>query len=523
MARSVTANDVKAWLSDGDELAFLDVREHGQYGEAHPFFVVPAPYSTFEARLPVLAPRRDVRLVLVDDGDGVAARAAAGAEALGYSAVHVLDGGAPAWAAAGHTLYAGVNVPSKTFGELLELARHTPRLTAEQVATMQRSGADHVIVDGRPYAEYTKMSIPGGICCPNGELALRIRDLVPDPATTIVVNCAGRTRSILGAQTLIDAGIPNPVYALENGTQGWFLAGLELARGATEKYPETSAKAELDEHRRHARTRAERAGAGFISAGQAAAMLADTARTIYLVDVRTDEEFARDGIAGSRHAPGGQLVQATDQWVGVRGAAIILLDDDGVRAPMVANWLAQLGHRAFVLEGGVAAASADGLAERGAAPATTAPPRAVAAADLAAADVQLVDLRSSMDYHLGHISGARWSIRPRLDRLGLDPAGPVVLIGAADVVALAARDLAEAGCNDLAALQGGPDDWRAAGLTIAATPDDPVDADRIDFLFFTAERHNSNEAASRQYLEWEIGLVDQLDDQERAAFRILEA
>jgi hypothetical protein len=31
------------------------------------------------------------------------------------------------------------------------------------------------------------------------------------------VNCAGRTRSIIGTQSLINAGVPNPVTALRNG------------------------------------------------------------------------------------------------------------------------------------------------------------------------------------------------------------------------------------------------------------------------------------------------------------------
>ena len=110
---------------------------------------------------------------------------------------------------------------------------------------MRAADEDFVIVDGRPFAEYRKMNIPGGICCPNGELVLRIRDIAPDPKTKIVVNCAGRTRSIIGAQTLIDFGIPNPVFALENGTQGWFLAGLALERGASRRY------ADAVEQRRH--------------------------------------------------------------------------------------------------------------------------------------------------------------------------------------------------------------------------------------------------------------------------------
>ena len=238
MAETTTPDQVKEWLSDGQEIAFVDVRENGRYGDGHPFFAVSIPYSRFEKRLVETVPNPVVRLVLYDDGDGIAELAAGRAAALGYSNIFVMDGGAAAWQAAGFTLYQGENVPSKTFGELLELAHHTPNLTAEQVAALEETTPNHIIVDSRPYAEYNRFNIPGGICCPNGELALRIGELAPDPETTIVVNCAGRTRSILGAETLRAFGVPNPVYALQNGTQGWLLAGLQREEGATRSYPE---------------------------------------------------------------------------------------------------------------------------------------------------------------------------------------------------------------------------------------------------------------------------------------------
>ncbi len=520
MPKPVTAKETKSWLSDGREIAFLDVRELGRYGEAHPFFAVPVHYSGFELRLPKLVPNPGVRMVLVDDGDGVGERAAAAAEAMGYCDVHVLTGGIQAWADAGFTLYAGVNVPSKTFGELLELARHTPRLSAQEVRDLQQSGSDHVIVDGRPFTEYNNFSIPGGICCPNGELALRIDELVADPQTTIIVNCAGRTRSILGAQTLIDAGVENPVFALENGTQGWFLAGLEVARGATDKYPAVVSEEGLEARRQTVRALAATAGVKFASSTAVRDILGDATRTSYLFDVRTAEEVEADGFPGALHAPGGQLVQSTDQWVGVRGARLVLLDTDGIRAPMVANWLSQLGHETIVVEGVAGGEALAPSSKSISAPSLKAPP-SIKATDVDPEVMQLVDLRPSMAFRDGHIDGARWSIRPRLSDLGLDPARPIVLIGAGQVVTLASSDLAGAGCSALSHLAGGPEDWRRAGLTIAASKDRPADADCIDFLFFTAGRHDGDEAASRQYLQWEIGLVDQLDEQERNAFRIV--
>lgn len=526
MSGRVDAKTLKAWLSDGQEIALLDVREYGRYGEGHLFFAVSLPYSRFELGLPSLVPNSATRLVLYDEGDGIAERAASRATALGYRNVHVLAGGIEGWETAGYTIYAGVNVPSKAFGELVELERHTPRITASELQAMRESGEDIAIVDGRTAAEFQKMNIPGGVCCPNGELALRIKDLVPDPKTKIVVNCAGRTRSIIGAQTLIDFGVPNPVVALENGTQGWFLAGLKLENGAQRRYGERTAR-DHEALKAHARAIAEQRGVAFVSSGQVNQWLTDVERTTYLLDVRTPEEFAANGSADFTHAPGGQLVQTTDHWIGTRGARIVLVDDDGVRAPMTAQWLRQLGHEACVLEGGIAAAGgikAPGADAKPAQPATLA---SITAAELREklgdGSAQVIDVRPSVNYRKEHIDGAVWSIRPRVAAVA-DGKGTVVLV--ADdpaIAALAGLDLVEAGVRDVRVLAGGHEAAKAAGLKVAATPSEPADADCIDHLFFTAGRHEGDEAAARQYLTWEIGLVDQLDAAERGSFKIAGA
>jgi rhodanese-related sulfurtransferase len=516
----IDAPTLKAWLSDGREIALLDVREHGQYGMGHLFFAVPLPYSRFELGLGALAPNKSVRLVLCDGGDGVAVRAAARAAALGYSCVCVLEGGVEAWAAAGYTVYAGVNVPSKVFGEIVEHQRHTPRISARDLEAMRERGDNFVIVDGRPWAEYRKMSIPGGICCPNGELALRIRDIAPDPGTKIVVNCAGRTRSIIGAQTLIDFGVPNPVFALENGTQGWFLAGLELAHNADRRYGK--ARAEGGEQRSQAQRFAIMCDAPSVSPASARAWLGDAIRTTYFFDVRTAEEFAADGLTGFVHAPGGQLVQATDQWVGVKGARIVLCDGEEVRAPVIAGWLRQLGHEAYWLGDPATAASLDWRRSDVGVELRMPPPVPVdeAAAALRAGTATVLDLRPGMAYRNGHIGGAVWSIRPRIGAMR-PPAGTIVLVADEQAVAaLAQLDLVEAGSKDVRLIAGGYDAWRAAGLPTEASPDRPADAECIDFLFFTHGRHDGNAEAARQYLAWETGLLAQLDDQERGVFRL---
>lgn len=526
MPNSIDAQRVKSWLSDDAELAFLDVREHGQYGEGHPFHATSVPYSRFEPELVRLVPNTRVRIVLMDDGDGVAERAARAAEALGYRDVNVLRGGAKGWKEAGYTLFAGVNVPSKTFGELLEHAHHTPRVTAEELARLQASGERLVIVDGRPFSEYRRMNIPGGICCPNGELALRIEEIVPDPDTRIIVNCAGRTRSILGAETLIALGIPNKVAALENGTQGWFLADLELERGASRRH--STAMPDLKQlSARSARLRelALARGVKFVGADVVGKWLAEPARTTFLLDVRTPEEFEAGSAPGFQHAPGGQLVQATDQWVGVMRARIVLADSDGIRAAMMGQWLAQLGHDVSVLEGGIAAGAS--LARSNAAPAWQPQPlERIGIAELAAAlrtrAPVIIDARSAFDYRKGHVRGALWAIRPRLDRVAATVAGTeVVLIADSDDVgALTAAELSALGAERVRRLDGGPQQWREAGLDVVATPEMPADADCIDYLFFVHDRHDGNKDAARGYIAWEMGLLDQLDAAELGVFKI---
>jgi rhodanese-related sulfurtransferase len=367
------------------------------------------------------------------------------------------------------------------------------------------------------------MSIPGGICCPNGELVLRIGDIAPDANTKIVVNCAGRTRSIIGAQTLIDFGVPNPVVALENGTQGWTLAGLALEHGASRRHGD-GIGGNVAALATRARTVGESHGVVWVGAEEALTWTAgDAMRTTYLIDVRTGEEFAARPVPGFVHAPGGQLVQATDQWIGVKGARIVLIDAEGVRAPVIAAWLRQLGHEACILTGGAAAALARPWPVI--ANASPPPPKAISALELADAlqrdAAVLIDLRPAMSYRAGHIAQARWSIRPRIAAALGHVAKTVVLAAdAPGVAALAALDLAEAGCRDIRLLAEGPQSWRGAGLSLITTPEDPPDVDCIDFLFFTHGRHAGNADDARRYLAWETGLVGQLDAQERSTFRI---
>jgi rhodanese-related sulfurtransferase len=521
--RLITPAALQAALHDSGEIALLDVREEGEFGEDHLLFATPLPYSRLELGIGALVPRKGVRIVLCDDGrSGIAQRAAGRLGALGYSDLAVLDGGIHGWKAAGYVLFKGVNVPSKLFGEMVEHAYNTPRITAAQLVKMRESGEDFALFDGRPVHEHHKMTIPGSTCCPNAELPYRVASMVKNPKTKIIVNCAGRTRSILGAQTLINFGVPNPVYALENGTQGWYLSDLQLEYGSSSQYPEVIDAAQLPAQQEAARKLMNRFNIRVVQAAEVNAWLQQSDRTTYLCDVRTPEEFAAGAIPGSQHAPGGQLIQATDQWVGVRNARIVLIDGgEMVRAPVVASWLLQLGCDVFVLEAGIRS-SLEGIKA-----ADTILPALPGIGPGELKDLiehnkcTVFDLGPSMGYRKAHIPGSRWSIRPRLAKDASGAQLPVILVAPDENLArLAATELADAGIRDIRVLRDGISGWCKNGHATASSAAIPPDSECIDYLFFVHDRHAGNREAMKQYLAWETGLMAQLHEQDKSVFRL---
>src|SRR5919197_842201 len=255
-----------------------------------------------------LVPRRSASIVVFDGGEGLARLAAERLVEVGYTSVEMLEGGCAGWKVAGGELFSGINVPSKAFGEFVEHRYGTPRSTAAELRELQASGANLVVLDSRPFEEYQRMSIPGGIDTPGAELVFRMHDLAPDPGTLVVVNCAGRTRSIIGCQSLRNAGIPNRVVALKDGTMGWELAGSGCERGAARRAPEPSAAGRA-KAQALADDVARRYGVKFADSGLVHRWLEDAKRATYLFDVRTREEFEAAHIAGSRHARGRQRVK----------------------------------------------------------------------------------------------------------------------------------------------------------------------------------------------------------------------
>lgn len=345
---TVTPADIRRALLLREEIALLDLRYEAAFATGHPLFAANMAADRIAIKAEVRLPRKDVPVVLYDDGEGFVAAGAERLATLGYTNIRALDGGLKAWRAAGYEVFEDVNSYSKAFGELVEARRHTPSLSADEVAKLIADKANIAILDVRRFDEYSTMNIPGSVSVSGAELVLRAGRAAPDPDTTIIVNCAGRTRSIIGTQSLINAGVPNKVRALRNGTIGWTLARRELDHGADRR----GAIGPFEGGPANARDVAYRAGVRHIGAGEMSVLLAQSDRTLYRFDVRDAEEYAAGHLPGFRHYPGGQLVQETDMAAPVRGARILLADDKGVRADMTASWLAQMSWEVYVLDGG---------------------------------------------------------------------------------------------------------------------------------------------------------------------------
>jgi len=520
---------VRQALLDRSEIALLDVREEDPFAQAHPLFAANLPFGRIELDAWSRIPRLSTNIVVYDNGEGLAEPAARRLQALGYRQVSLLDGGLQGWRDAGGELFIDVNVPSKAFGELVESKRHTPSLSAEAVKALIDQQADLVVLDARRFDEYQTMSIPGGTSVPGGELVLRARAHAPDPKTRIIVNCAGRTRSIIGTQSLVNAGIPNPVSALRNGTIGWTLAGQALEHGADRRHLPVSPELQA-EAARAARDVADRAGVQRASLADLDRFLDESGRTTYRYDVRTPDEYNIAHLPGFRSAPGGQLVQETDVSAPVRGARIVLVDDDGVRANMTASWLAQMGWEVWVLDDVTPA----NFCEAGQPlPHYPAPTRAVdwiTPSRLAEAlnseppgTTAVLDFTASANHVKRHVAGAWFLLRSDL-RQGLARVPRarryVLTCGSSLLAKYAVEEVALATGAQVQVLEGGNQAWADAGLPVEQGERN-LASPRIDRYRRPYEGTDNPREAMQAYLDWEFGLVEQLGRDGTHGFHVI--
>lgn len=527
VAANISVHDLHDILRGETEFALLDVREQEEFSRSHLLLACCTPLSRLELMVNRLVPCKETPVLVMDDGLSEdlrrGARAARILRGMGYRAVSVVEGGLKAWDEAGYVSVNGVGALSKGFGEYVELVQQTPRLPPEEIrALLDDARTRATVIDVRPTDEYRAMNIPGSINLPGCEVTYRLAEVVDDPDTTIIINCAGRTRSIIGTQTLLNASVPNRVVALKGGTMNWQLAGFELEYGSTRPVPSLTTKG-LRIAEQRIRKVAQTYHVRFVEPEQVAAWQAEAARkTLYLFDVRQPCEYAAGHIPGSIPAQGGQLVQATDEYAAVRNGRYVLMDDDELRAIMTAHWLQQMGlPRVFVLKGGVfkaAALAPLGLAQGEDHPEDAPPAGGVNAAEAArqmesTAGMLCINVGPSNLHRARHIRGAKWVARSYLPRVrALYPQVSRIVLTAEQSAhaALAAQD-ARSLWPDAATsfIQGGTPAWEKAGLPLETGMPCALCAED-DIWYRPYTDINASKEAMQGYFDWESGLVDKI-------------
>ncbi len=520
MDQSISCRDLAALMTSDKLYAVFDVRERGEFNACQIAGATSLPRSQIEIRVAQLVPNSRISIVVYDDDGARATLAGRRLEELCYSDVKVLEGGLPAWKREGHRTVSGVNVPSKAFGEKVHRDRRIPEITVEELKGLGERASDIMILDMRTPEEYGRFCIPGGVNVPGGDLVLWAEELRRNPERLVVVNCAGRTRSIIGTAGLRRLGVEN-VRALKNGTMGWVLAGLEL-----ESKPAAAARLAPRDSREKALTLARRIAEEEkirqLSVGDFETAATPTADgLIYVIDVRSEQEFDNGHLPGSFNVPGGQAVQRADDFIAVRNGTIIFVSEHGARATMAAYWYRQMGFRdVSVLAGGMRAWVESGRrpaygAElavplglgRARSGARSKPPAEIQKAIQDAAVIAL-DVGSSLDYSAAHLPGAKWLSRGWID-LWLPAHAPnrdqaiVLSCATGNQSILAAQTLAELGYRNVTVLDGGVRGWVAqgypaeTGLTnCLVAPNDIVLSPSI-----TGDREEM-----KRYLEWEVKL-----------------
>ena len=520
MANLISRRDVVALMASDVLHAVLDIRERGEFNECQIRNATSLPRSHIEFRIASLVPNRQTSIVLYDDGDGRASAAARTLADFRYSDVYTLQGGLSTWQKEGLPTVSGANVPSKAFGERVHHERNVPEIAPEELKAWQENSADLLILDVRTPEEYGRFCIPGGVNVPGGDLILWADALKQKPRTSVIVNCAGRTRSIIGTATLRRLGLTN-VRALRNGTMGWVLAGFELESEPKRETPTVSRESK-DRAQSLALELAKEGGIRWISAAEFMRVTRSTERGVtYLIDVRSQSEYESGHIRGSLNVPGGQAVQRADDFVAVRNGKIIFISHEATRAVMTAYWYRQMGFRdVSVLQGGVRAWTEGGQPLEDGAPHTQ--PLGFATARKKAKLIQpielnrrlqdssplVLDVGTSPDFAAAHVPSAQWISRGWIDiKLPerFPDRGQAIVATCPDgqQSILAARALVEIGYRNVSVLGDGVRAWTAAGYPTEKGLDSCL-VEPNDVVLSPSIR--GDKEAMKRYLDWEVKL-----------------
>jgi rhodanese-related sulfurtransferase len=514
--RRLSAGALAAALETQNPPVLLDIRDPVEAERGHIAGATSLPRRRLEFRIGELVRDPATSIAVYGGADARAELAATTLARLGYQAVGWLVGGIDGWRGAGGSLASGNNVPSKKFGERVHHRDHVPSIDADTLRRWQQEGRRLAVCDVRTPEEHRSACIPGAVSAPSFDIAQHAFDLAA-AHDTVIVHCAGRTRSIIGAQTLVELGLGN-VFALENGTMGWRLAGHALEQGSARTVGPASADSSGRAEQAAARLAAA-AGVGRLEPAALEALLAEPTRNRCVLDVRSLAEHLAGHIAGAIALPGGQAVQRADDFIAVRAAPIVLIDAHETRANLTATWLRRMGFPdVSVLAGGVGAWRASGRSlvpgrERGAPLGWQAASRATPSLSVDEArrwlaegrEARVLDVDGSVHFRRGHVPGAQWVPRGWLEaRVGaMAPSNDrPILVTCADGAqsAYAAATLQALGHLDVWRLAGGTRAWAAAGHPLEPAVLAPQDDE-------LRPAYEKGEQAMRDYIDWEKLLV----------------
>ncbi len=531
-AAAISAKHLHVLLASSQEFALLNVRQPRATAEHGSILLgVSLPLGVLELRVGGLVPRRSTTVVVYSAAaDGLAHLAQTRLAALGYTDVTVLDGGIEAWAEAGFKVHTGGdNVIGQAFGEWIEAIYATPHISVPEYRARVAAGESIVLLDSRPLAEFENHSLPGGTSVPGAELVYRAKEVITSDDCLVVVHCAGRTRSILGAQVLINAGLRNKVVALEGGTQSWVLEGHALEHGRRREAPLPTGRS-LAEATAAAARFTRTFGVRSIDKATLEQFRSEAdRRTLYLLDVRPADEFESGHLPGSVSAPSWEVAPWVFRRAATHNARIVLVDNDQVRATVAASWLIQFGWGEIYvladaladerLETGSVAWPVLGLPETGKRLVSVDAAQRLLAEDAAA----IVDLRPSPDYRKAHVPTAEFANRAGLAGVAADipGEGPILLISEDGVLAsFAAAELAQATQRPVRVLDGGFAAWQRAGLPVdSGTENFLTEVDDVVASGWRETDLEGRKAGFRRYLSWEQGLVAELDADDTVPFK----
>jgi rhodanese-related sulfurtransferase len=235
--KTISPGELAGLMNSDGLYAVFDVRERGEFNNGQIPNSTSLPRSQIECRIAELVPNRTVGIVVYDDDGERAALAAHTLAEYGYRSVSVLEGGLNEWRKQGRPTASGVQCAEQSLRGKVQHERRIPEITPEE---LQRLGgrADLLILDMRTPKNTRASVFPAASTFPAATWFWAAG--CGKPGRTVVVNCAGRTRSISARRRFRRLGLNN-VRALRNGTMGWVLAGFDLESKPSRKSPVASA------------------------------------------------------------------------------------------------------------------------------------------------------------------------------------------------------------------------------------------------------------------------------------------